>query len=152
MSLAPVFAFGFESPALLWGLALGVAPLIIHFLNKRKFRETNWAAMRFLLEAVRKNSRRLRIEQLILLAVRTLILLLACLALAEPLIQELGAFFRPRQPAHKIIVVDASASMGLLAREESLFERAKRRAVRLSNRHARETFSIWCVSRIFRRQ
>ena len=120
-----LFAFGFVTPALLWGLALGAAPIIIHFLNKRKYRETNWAAMRFLLEAVRKNSRRLRIEQLILLAVRTMILLLVCLALAEPLIAELGAFFRPRQPAHKIIVIDASASMGLLGREESLFERAK---------------------------
>lgn len=123
-----LLAFGFESPALLWGLALGAAPIIIHFLNKRKYRETNWAAMRFLLEAVRKNSRRLRIEQLVLLAVRTMILLLVCLALAEPLIAELGAFFRPRQPAHKIIVIDASASMGLVAREESLFERAKETA------------------------
>ena len=122
---AHVLAFSFEAPALLWGLALGASPIIIHFLNKRKYRETNWAAMRFLLEAVRKNSRRLRIEQLVLLAVRTLILLLVCLALAEPLIEELGAFFRPRQPAHKIIVIDASASMGLLSREESLFERAK---------------------------
>ena len=83
-----LFAAGlewFESPALLWGLALGAAPLIIHFFNKRAYRETSWAAMRFLLEAVRKNSRRLRIEQLILLAVRTLILLLVVLALAEPL-------------------------------------------------------------------
>ena len=120
-----MLAFGFESPALLWGLALGATPIIIHFLSKRKYRETNWAAMRFLLEAVRKNSRRLRIEHIVLLAVRTLILLLVCLALAEPLIKELGAFFRPRQPAHKIIVIDASASMGLFAREESLFERAQ---------------------------
>ena len=83
-----------------------------HPLNKRKYRETSWAAMRFLLEAVRKNSRRLRIEQLILLAVRTLILLLVVLALAEPLVEHLGAFFQPRQPTHRIIVVDASLSMG----------------------------------------
>ena len=39
--------------------------------------------MRFLLEAVRKNSRRLRIEQLILLAVRAAILILVVVALAE---------------------------------------------------------------------
>src|SRR5437764_9984736 len=74
-----LLAIGFESfasPALLWGLALAAVPLIIHLLNKRKHREMNWAAMRFLLEAVRKNSRRLRIEQLILLAVRTLLLVL----------------------------------------------------------------------------
>ncbi len=131
LTFGMLFAAGlewFESPALLWGLALAAAPLIIHFLNKRRYRETSWAAMRFLLEAVRKNSRRLRIEQLILLAVRTLILLLVVLALAEPLVQHLGAYFQPRQPAHKIIVVDASLSMGLEVHEESLFDRAKQTA------------------------
>ena len=142
-------AFGFDSPALLWGLALGAAPIIIHFLNKRKFRETNWAAMRFLLEAVRKNSRRLRIEQFVLLAVRTLILLLVCLALAEPLIEELGAFFRPRQPAHKIIVIDASVSMGLLSLEESLFDRAKEagRAI-VEQAHQGDVFNLVRLSNI----
>ena len=131
LTFAFLFAVGFEwfeSPALLWGVALGAAPLIIHLLNKRKYRETSWAAMRFLLEAVRKNSRRLRIEQIILLAVRTLILLLVVLALAEPLVEHLGAYFQPRQPTHKIIVVDASLSMGFQAREESLFEKAKETA------------------------
>lgn len=131
MTTALLFAIGlewFESPGLLWGIALGAAPLVIHLLNKRKYRETNWAAMRFLLEAVRKNSRRLRIEQLILLAVRMLILLLVVFALAEPLVEHLGAYFQPRQPTHKIIVIDASLSMGFQAREESLFERAKETA------------------------
>jgi hypothetical protein len=116
---------GFATPALLWGLALGAAPLLIHLLNKRKYRETSWAAMRFLLEAVRKNSRRMRLEQLILLAVRTLILLLVVMALAEPLGKHLGVLFQPRQPTHRIIVIDASLSMGFVAREESLFSRAK---------------------------
>src|SRR6266436_1519194 len=117
-------AFGFGSPALLWGLALASAPIIIHLLNQRQYRETSWAAMRFLLEAVRKNSRRLQIEQLILLAVRALILVLVVLAVAEPLLESLGSFFKPRQAAHRIIVIDASLSMGYEPREESIFERA----------------------------
>ena len=121
-------AFGFESPALLWGLALAAAPIIIHLLYQRKYRETSWAAMRFLLEAVRKNSRRLQIEQLILLAVRALILILVVLAVAEPLLENLGSFFKPRQPAHRIIVIDASLSMGFQPREEPLFDRAKETA------------------------
>ena len=118
----------FATPALLWGLALGAAPVIIHLLNRRKYRETSWAAMQFLLEAVRKNARRMRIEQLILLAVRTLILLLLVLALAEPVGRHLGAFFQPRQPTHRIIVIDASLSMGLVSREETLFARARETA------------------------
>lgn len=133
--LSPVLAFGFDAPALLWwGLALGGLPLVIHLLGRRKYRETNWAAMRFLLEAVRKNSRRLRIEQLVLLAVRTLILLLVVAALSGPRVADLGALLRPRQPAHKIIVIDASLSMGLQSGEASLFQEAKAVARRIVER------------------
>ncbi len=84
-------AFGFANPWLLWGLALGSIPILIHLLHRRTYRETDWAAMRFLLEASRKNSRRMRLEQLILLAVRTLLLLLAVLAFAEPLVHAVTA-------------------------------------------------------------
>ncbi|MFM8217788.1 MAG: BatA domain-containing protein, partial [Planctomycetaceae bacterium] len=62
----------FGSPWLLWGVGLASAPLVIHLLYRRRFRETSWAAMRFLLEAARKNARRLRLEQWLLLALRTL--------------------------------------------------------------------------------
>src|SRR5262249_48623147 len=123
-----VLAFGFASPWLLWGLALGSAPILIHLLNRRRYKETQWAAMRFLLEAVRKNSRRLRIEQLLLLIVRTLLLILLVVAMAQPVVEQLGAFFQPGQPAHKILVIDASFSMGLQARESSLFDRAREAA------------------------
>lgn len=110
---------------LLWGALLGAAPIIIHLLNRRKFRETQWAAMKFLLEAVRKNSRRLRIEQLILLAVRVLILCLLAGALAQPMLEQLGAFFQAAQPTHKILVLDASASMAVQPADGTLFDRQK---------------------------
>jgi hypothetical protein len=147
-----LLAIGFESfasPALLWGLALAAVPLIIHLLNKRKHREMNWAAMQFLLEAVRKNSRRLRIEQLILLAVRTLLLVLVVFALAEPLVRNLGVFFQPRQPKHKIIVIDASLSMGLQTPEERLFDRAKdtARAI-IEEGHQGDVFNLVRLSNI----
>ncbi|MFN0056477.1 MAG: BatA domain-containing protein [Planctomycetales bacterium] len=125
MNFTPLLASPFATPALLWGLALGAAPILIHLLSRRKFKETQWAAMRFLLEAVRKNSRRLRREQIILLLVRTMLLVLVVLALAEPLFEQLGAFFQPRRPVHKIIVIDASASMALQAHDVALFDRAR---------------------------
>ncbi len=55
---------------LLWGLA-AVIPLLIHFLSRRRYDEVPWAAMEFLLAAIRKHARRWRIEQLLLLLVRT---------------------------------------------------------------------------------
>lgn len=124
LAMAPVLAFGFASPWLLWGLLAAGAPVLIHLLNRRKYRETSWAAMQFLLEAVRKNSRRIRIEQLILLAVRTLILVCASLALARPFVEQMGTYFQVSQPTHKIIVIDASFSMGYRAADAVLFDRA----------------------------
>ena len=58
-------------------------PIIIHLLNRNRFRVVTWAAMRFLLAAQRKNTRRMRLEQLILLAVRVLMVVLLVLAMAS---------------------------------------------------------------------
>src|SRR5438874_5524072 len=80
-----LFGFIFEtwlSALLVAGIAVSV-PIIIHLLNRKRFRVVTWAAMRFLLAAQRKNSRRLRLEQLLLLAVRTLVVLLLVLAMAS---------------------------------------------------------------------
>ena len=120
-----LLAFGFANPWLFWGLALGAVPILIHLLHRRTYRETNWAAMRFLLEAARKNSRRMRLEQLVLLAVRTLLLLFAALAFAEPLVQAVAPQSRARTPLQRVIVIDASFSMGTKSAAETRFERAK---------------------------
>ena len=127
----PLFAFGFASPWMLGGLALGSIPIIIHLLHKRRYRETYWAAMRFLLEAARKNTRRLRVEQLILLVVRTLILLFLVLALAQPYVETLGTYFQADAPTHRIIVVDTSFSMRFQPAEFSQFDRAKQMAQKI---------------------
>jgi len=120
-----LFAFGFASPWLLLGLGLGAIPIVVHLLHKRRFRETDWAAMRFLLEAARKNSRRLRLEQLLLLLVRVLIFVLLICALAQPYAESLGTFVRSEAPTHRIVVIDASFSMGYRSADQSRFERAK---------------------------
>lgn len=69
---------------LLAGLLLAAIPLVIHWLNRRRFKQQPWAAMSFLLAAMKKNRRRLRFEQWLLLAVRCLLLALLGLALARP--------------------------------------------------------------------
>ncbi|MBM83999.1 MAG: hypothetical protein CMJ78_25875 [Planctomycetaceae bacterium] len=120
-----ILAFGLGSPWLLGGLALGAIPIVIHLLHKRKFQETSWAAMRFLLEAAKKNSRRLRLEQLILLTVRMLILCLIALAMAQPFVETMGAFFQADLPTHRILVVDVSLSMGHQRTNENRLDKAK---------------------------
>jgi len=85
MNSMPV-AFAFVSPLFLWaGAGLVSIPILIHILNRRRFKVVPWAAMEFLLRAMKKNRRRLRFEQLLLLATRCLLLLLAGLALSRPM-------------------------------------------------------------------
>lgn len=118
-------AFSFGSPLMLWGLALGGIPVLIHLLHRRLYIEVPWAAMRFLIAATKKQSRRLRLEQILLLIVRTLILVLIALALARPASETLGEYFQEEGPRHRIIVIDATVSMGYAPAEQSRFDRAR---------------------------
>src|SRR5262245_7251229 len=65
-------------------------PIIIHILMRRRRKPVMWAAMRFLLEAYRQHRRRLRLEQILLLAARCLVIALAGLAIARPLLGQAG--------------------------------------------------------------
>src|SRR5438477_2149456 len=81
-----ILAFGFITPAFfVAGLLLASIPIIIHILNRRRYKTVPWAAMEFLLRAMKKNRRRLKFEQWLLLATRCLVLALAGIALARPL-------------------------------------------------------------------
>jgi hypothetical protein len=83
---APTLAFAFLAPAFaIAGLALAGVPILIHLLNRRRYKVVDWAAMDFLLRAMRKNRRRVRFEQWLLLACRCLVLALLGLALSRPL-------------------------------------------------------------------
>jgi hypothetical protein len=97
--------FANSASMLLWGLAASV-PIIIHLWSKRRYHRFHWAAMEFLLAAVRKNARRIRLEHLILLLLRVAILVLLAVALADPvwsLLLRLGfAPFRGRFDASRV--------------------------------------------------
>lgn len=67
------------------GLAAVALPVIVHLLLRRRRRPQPWGAMRFLVEAYRRQRRRLRFEQWVLFALRCLVIVLAATALARPL-------------------------------------------------------------------
>lgn len=119
--------------AFAWAVGLGSIPIILHFLHRRRFRETEWAAMRFLLEATRKKSRRLRLERLLLLTVRTLVMILIAIALMGQLSNPDSKNVVGRGATHHIIVLDSSLSMGTKVDEGTRFTAAKEIARRIVN-------------------
>lgn len=139
--MSPIFAFLFGSPLAALGAGLGALsiPIVIHLLSRRRYRVVDWAAMRFLLAAQKQNIRKMRLEQFILLAVRTTLMLLLVLAMvsAMPWAEALWQRFFPASAAlasvssqrtHKILVLDASLSMALKRGDKTCFELAKDRA------------------------
>ncbi len=72
------------------GVACIAIPIIIHLLMHRRRKPVMWGAMRFLLEAYRRQRRRLMLEKWLLLACRCLILALLGLAIGRPLLGRLG--------------------------------------------------------------
>src|SRR6266436_3869408 len=72
----------FLNPAnMVIGGALISSPIIIHLINRMRFKRLRWAAMEFLIKAQKKSRRRLIIEQLLLLFLRCLLVLLTALVL-----------------------------------------------------------------------
>ena len=82
--------FTLLSPLLIWGTLLGVIPIIIHLLNRRRFRRVQWAPMRYLKLTIQRNRRRIQIEQLLLLLVRIALPVLLFVFLARPLLNPTG--------------------------------------------------------------
>lgn len=122
------FGLSAVHPLLLWGALAVAAPIIIHLLSKRKFRLIDWAAMDFLLEADRRNRRRVRLENLILLLLRCLAVALVAFLVARPFLTPEGVLQTgaAAPEIERVIVLDDSPSM--LARgknNELVFDDAK---------------------------
>ena len=74
----------FLNPLLLGGLAAVTAPVIIHLLHRRRIKQVDWGAMRFLLELLAQRRRRLFLDELLLLLVRALLVAGIALAMVRP--------------------------------------------------------------------
>lgn len=128
------------NPGLAAGAAAVAGPILIHILSRRRFKRIRWAAMDFLLEAQRRNRRRVRLEQLLLLFLRCLAVFLLAMMIARP-------FLRPGRAAsligagartERVVLIDDSYSMsyrpaaGQGVAGEPVFAAATRAAERIA--------------------
>ena len=128
-------SLSFLNPMLLWGLALASIPLIIHLLFRRKFRRVDWAPMRYLKLSIQRNRQRIRLEQLLLLLMRTLAIALLFFLVSRPLLNAsgLGNWLSGGSRASRILLVDDSLSMGYVDAGRSALDRAQDLAVSVIN-------------------
>lgn len=132
----------FLNGAFLGALSLVSVPILIHLLQRRRFRVVKWGAMEFLQTSQKNRRQRLFIEQLILLLLRCLVMGLVVLAVCRP-VARLGALpiANGRGPVHAVLILDNSGSMGYRppgAGTETLLDRARKRALDLVERGLRQ--------------
>lgn len=120
----------FLAPWLLLGTLLGALPVVIHLLNKPRYRREVWGAMRFLQTAITQRSRTIRIQNWLLMLLRVLILVFFALALARPVLRavNIGA---GGQPATIVMIFDGSYSMRQGEHRDNAFSKAKESALKL---------------------
>lgn len=125
-------------------------PITIHLLARLRRKPQRWAAMRFLIEAYRKQRQRIQVEQLLLLLVRCLIVAILGLALSGPLLGGLA----------KKLGVDAAGRTVFILIDDSLttqahehgrgtrFELLRETALKsLDSLTAADRIAVWTIAR-----
>ena len=120
----------FLNPLLWGGLTAVSAPIIIHLLHRRRIKQVDWGAMRFLLELLARRRRRLVLDEILLLLARALLVACIALAMVRPAFHRAAAQYGPggltrqgRTAAVLLVDDSVSASAG---RAQPAFEVMKK--------------------------
>src|SRR5690606_34376452 len=125
---------------LLLGLAAAV-PLILHLFQRQQGPRVVFPALRYLRRAEKEHARRIKLRQLLLLALRMTMLLLLALAAARPFFRHGGG---GHEPTAAVIILDNSLSTGLVMGERRELDPLKDRALETLER-AGPADPIWLI-------
>ena len=106
--------------------ALVSAPVIIHLINRYRFRRVEFAAMEFLLSSQQQNRRRILVEQLLLLLLRILLVMGLIALIARLVLDPSTLALLQGADVHHVVLLDDTASMQDAWNETSGFEEGKR--------------------------
>ncbi|UFH51893.1 BatA domain-containing protein [Spirosoma sp. KNUC1025] len=97
----------FIEPVLLWGALAVAIPVAIHFWHQKRGKLLPWAATQWLTESQQQQSRGLRLDNILLLIIRCLLLILLAILLAQPILN----WFAKPPIIQKVHLVQPSASV-----------------------------------------
>ncbi len=116
----------FLNTAVLAAAAAALFPFLLHLFSKRKIKVVPFSSISFLKAMQKRQVRAIKIKQLLLLVIRTLIILAVVLAFARPATQ--GGYLGSHATVSAVIVIDNSASMTLSVKDGRLFDLAIKKA------------------------
>jgi hypothetical protein len=113
----------FAAPLFLAAALAAAIPLALHMINRQQAKNLPFATLRFLRISAQKTRRRRQIHDVFLMLMRMAVLLLIALGLAKPTMTNLRSLFGGAASA-VAIVLDNSASMGVIDNDKLRFETA----------------------------
>ncbi len=116
----------FLNPLVLFGLLAASIPVLIHLLNLRKLKRIDFSSLAFLKELQKNKIRKIKIKQLLLLALRIMIILFIVLAFARPTLKGIsigGASSAAKTTA--VFILDNTFSMSVVDNNGSYLNQAK---------------------------
>ena len=135
----------FLHPLVLLGLAAAAIPALLHLLERRVPPEAEFPPLRYLSEAERQSARRLKLQHLLLLVLRTALIAFIVLSAARPLLPSHGGGSSlVHEPTALAVILDNSPSSGVVVDGRPLLDRLKRTA-RASLARASAADRLWLV-------
>ncbi|MFT7516659.1 MAG: hypothetical protein ACI84O_000444 [Myxococcota bacterium] len=117
----------FSFSSFLWMLPLAAIPIIIHLLQRQRYVTVKFAATEFLRNAIQRTRRRVLLQDLLLLILRTLAVLLVIFALARPN-TDTQLLVTAQAPQLEVVIIDGSMSMQQFVGDTTAFESARNSA------------------------
>ena len=104
----------FAVPLFLIATLAAAIPVILHMVNRQRAKDMPFSTLRFLRISVQKTRRRKRVQDIFLMLLRMAVLLLIALGLARPTMTSLKSFLGGGASSAVAIILDNSASMGVV--------------------------------------
>jgi len=112
----------FANPGILYLLPLISLPTIIHLLGRRKYKKVYFSDIRFIKNLEKDVIKRLKIQQILILLLRTLIILLIILTFARPYLSKKYLGLNVKKGSCLYLVIDNSNSTSLLINNSNALE------------------------------
>jgi len=117
--------FTFLNSIILSALFAALIPLLIHLFNKQKTKKIKFSSLRFLKKLEKRRLKKVKIYQILLIIIRTLIIILLILAFARPTFS--GAWSILQEPSANttaVVILDDGLSMRHYGSGGNRFHRA----------------------------
>ena len=99
------------APMLLPALLLALLPIVIHLLNRLRYKTVKWAAIMFLIKANQSSTRNARLRQWLILAARSLAIFFFVFLFTRPIMGGWFGSVMAGKPEVVMLLLDRSASM-----------------------------------------